>query len=195
ANPPGSDPGCVAPYATRAGACLPLDWEKATVGQGTAGLGWDVVSLTDKIGLFTELAGYVYDSPFHTGTAWAPAVAGAEDRDTWGLTGRLTAGLKVGFGSRAPVVVAPPMPPPPPPAPPAPPPPPPPPATRDISVCVVENGGLQTVTATFNPANNDTTVSGQAFATRYPASAPNYAAGATWFINTDTLTLNNSEFV
>jgi hypothetical protein len=111
ANPPGSGLGCVSPYDSAAGACLPVDWEKATVGQGTAGLGWDILSLTDNIGLFTELAGYVYDSPFHTGPAWTGQPE--NDRDTYGLTGRLTAGLKFSFGERAPVVVAPPLPPPP----------------------------------------------------------------------------------
>jgi len=198
ANPPGSGLGCVEPYAQAAGACLAVDWEKSTVGQGTAGFGWDVFNLTDNIGLFTELAGYVYDSPFHTGRGWTGrTVAGAEDRDTYGMTGRFTAGLKFSFGERSPVVVAPPLPPPPPPAPPAAPPaPPPPPAMRDISVCVVTNTGLQTVTATFNPANNDTTVAGGTrFSTQYPATAPTYAAGATWFINTDAIRLNNSEFV
>lgn len=195
ANPPGSGLACVEPYRTVAGACLAVDWEKSTVGQGTFGLGFDLMSLAANTGIFAELAGYVYDSPFHTGAAWAPPVAGAEDRDTYGITGRLTAGIKFGFGELAPVVVPPPVTPPPPPPPPVTPPPPPPPPTQTIRVCVIEDGTLREVSATFNPATGDTTVNNRAFAQAYPTATPTYAAGATWYVNNETITVDGREYV
>ena len=38
----------------------------ATVGQGTLGLGVDLVSLSSMIGLFGELGAHIYDSPTHS---------------------------------------------------------------------------------------------------------------------------------
>jgi hypothetical protein len=196
ANPPGSEepgqPGCVEPYARNNGACLPLDWRKATVGQGTAGLGWDLVSLSDNIGLFTELGANVYSSPFHTGPGWAPTVPAAQQaEDPWGVSARLVAGLKFAFGD----ILPPPVVVPPPPPPPAPAPAPAPPATREITVCVVQDGEIRNVTATFNPSTNDTTVSGQRFRDAYPSAAPAYAAGANWYVTTDQMRFNNRDYV
>lgn len=195
ANPPGEDPGCVQPYAGQHGACLPLDWRKATVGQGTAGLGWDVISLTDNIGLFTELAGNVYDSPFHVGPGWAPPAAGGQQADdAVGLSGRLVAGLKFSFGDILPAPV--PLPVPPPMPAPAPAPAPAPPATRDITVCVVTpQGQIQNVTATFNPATSDTMVAGRRFREAHPATTPTYASGANWYVTTDQMRFSNRDYV
>lgn len=67
------------------------------------------------------------------------------------------------------------------PAPPAPAPP----AERLIQVCVVQNGQLQAVAASFRPAMNDTVIGGRAFAQAHPATAPDYAVGASWFIQQD----------
>lgn len=194
ANPPGQGLGCVQPYVVQ-GACLPIDWRKATVGQGAAGIGFDIFSLTNAIGLFVEAGGNVYDSPFHTGPGWAPTPAtGAAAKDTYGVTGRLAAGLKLAFGALAPAVVPVPVAPAPPPPPPAPAPPPPP-ATREITVCVVEGNALRTVTATFNPATGDTMVAGQRFATAHPATAPTYAAGANWYVQSDQMRFTDRDWV
>jgi hypothetical protein len=194
ANPPGQGLACVSPYRNlpNAGACLPVDWEKATVGQGTAGLGFDIMSLASNIGAFIELGAYGYDSPFHTGPVWT----GQPDNevDAFGLTGRLTAGLKFGFGELAPAVVPPPVIPPPTPAP-VTPPPPVAPTTRTITICVVENGMLREVSATFTPSTGDTTVNNQAFRTAFPTTAPTYASGATWYINNDSITVADDEYV
>ena len=51
------------------------------------------------------------------------------------------------------------------------------------------------ITATFRPATNDTVVGTQPFRTANPATAPAYAAGATWFIQTDSLRYNNQTWV
>lgn len=190
ANPPGEGPGCVSPYLN-AGACLALESDKSSVGQGTFGLGFDVMELASKVGLFAELGAHVYDSPFHTGPAWTGQPE--NDRDTYGITPRLTAGIKFGFGELFPPVV--PVAPPPAPAP-VTPPPAPAPTTRDITICVVDTSGqLADVTATFTPSTGDTTVNGRAFSTAYPTSTPTYASGATWYINNDSITINGQEYV
>jgi hypothetical protein len=193
ANPPGEGLACVEPYRTTNGACLAVDWRKSTVGQGTAGIGWDLVSLTNNIGFFAELGANVYSSPFHTGPGWAPQVSAANQaEDPWAVSGRLVAGLKFAFGDLMPVAA--PLPPPPPPAP-APAPAPAPPATREITVCVVQDGQIRNVTATFNPATNDTMVAGQRFRDAYPTTAPTYAAGANWYVTTDQMRFNNRDYV
>ena len=192
ANPPGQGLACVEPYRAQAAACLPVDWEKATVGQGTAGVGFDIMSLANNIGAFIELGAYGYDSPFHTGPVWTGQPD--NERDAFALTGRLTAGLKFGFGELAPAVIPPPVIPPTPPAP-VTPPPPAPPTTRTITICVVENGMLREVSATFTPSTGDTTVNNRAFRMAYPSSAPTYASGATWYINNDSITVADEEYV
>jgi hypothetical protein len=73
-------------------------------------------------------------------------------------------------------------------------PPPPPPAERPITVCVVQEGQLQQVDATFDPATGDTMVAGQPFAQAYPATE-GYAAGATWFINNEPIRFMNRTYV
>jgi hypothetical protein len=194
ANPPGSGLACVSPYLSppAQAACLPVDGDKATVGQGTAGLGFDLMSLSNNIGLFTELGLYGYDSPFHTGPVWTGQPDNEVDSFAW--TGRLTAGLKFGFGELIPVVVPPPVtPPPPPPVAPAPP------SEEAIRVCVVQGTMLTNVDAIYIPARGDTVVmvSGERrpFATVYPSVAPDYAAGETWYINNDSITVMDTEYV
>jgi len=51
------------------------------------------------------------------------------------------------------------------------------------------------VTASFRPATNDTVIGGQAFAQAHPASAPDYAAGANWFIQSDTMAYSDRTWV
>jgi opacity protein-like surface antigen len=109
------------------------------------------------------------------------------------------AGLSLLLGGRRPAPL--PVPPPPPPPafvqPPALPPPPPPPAPMPttINVCVVENGALRNVQAQYSSATGDTTVAGRPFGQAYPATAPSYAAGATWFIQGDQITVGGRRFV
>jgi len=169
------------------GICLSYDPEYASVGQATAGLGFDVFPLTSNIGFFGELGLHAYDSPAHDIRGNAGA-AGTDDRFAFTGTGML--GLKFMFGDILP------------PPPPALPPPPPPTVveqprtqTQDIQVCVVQDGMLTTVTGQFNPATGDTMVAGQRFATAYPATGPTYAAGQTWFINNETVTIGNERYV
>jgi hypothetical protein len=101
------------------------------------------------------------------------------------------AGLSLLLGGAAPVpaVVPPPAPAP------APTPPPAAPAERQIQVCVIQDGQVQNVTATFRPATGDTVIGTQPFRQVHPAAAPSYAAGATWFIQTDTMVFRNTTWV
>jgi hypothetical protein len=141
------------------------------------------------LGLFGELAVHGYDSPAH-----APdenSTLRGEDKFTF--TPRLVLGLKAAFGNLIPPpppVVE--LPPPPPPVETTPPPPPP--AmnpTRDIQVCVVENGMLRNMTVQYNTQTGDTTMNGQRFA----PSMTGYAAGATWYINTEAITVGGRRYV
>ncbi len=192
------------PITLRQGACLPLQTDYSTVGQGTAGIGVDLFALASNLGVFAELATHFYDSPVHVGSGFVPDVQVGEGGsfavadDMYAATTRLVLGVKLGLGGFGPAMtpMAPmPMPPPPPPAAPMAPPPPAPPADRPINVCVVTDAGLESVAATVNPASGDTMAMGERFSMRYPATAPMYAAGATWYINTDVITLDRSEFV
>lgn len=198
-NVAGKGPGCV-PELLAEGACLAVDPEMASVGQGVIGIGGDLVSLAANVGLFVELAAHFYDSPVHTGDGFVPRVTvqpGESFRvadDKYGATPRLVAGLKFAFGGRAPAVVPvavpPPMPPPmAPPAPPAQP------AMRELSVCVVQGTRLTEVRAMMNPATGDTMIDNRPFAAAHPASSPTYASGATWYVNDDVVTLGGQEYV
>jgi hypothetical protein len=178
---PGDDIRCVEAY-TPFGVCLSYQPSYATVGQGTIGIGADLVSLANNIGLFGEVGAHGYSSPLHTGPA-SPAT------DRFSVTTRGVLGLKLSMGALAPPIVPVPPPPPPPPPPPAAP------AERQIQVCVIQDGQLQMVTATFRPATNDTVIGGQAFSQAHPATAPNYAAGANWFIQSDTMAFNQRTWV
>lgn len=179
------------------GACLPLQGEYATVGQGVVGIGGDVFSLASNVGVFLELAAHVYDSPVHTGDGFVPRITvrpgaafGVAD-DKYAVTTRLSAGLKFLFGNLLPparVVMAPPPAPAPAPAPPAP-------AEREIRVCVVEDGAVREVTGTFNPATGDTMVAGRRFSEAYRATAPNYALDAPWFVNSAEITVTGRRYV
>src|SRR5688572_18509585 len=60
--PAGQDYVCVPFYAQR-GVCLSYEPGYAVVGQGTAGLGFDVFSLSNNIGFFAEAGAHGYDSP------------------------------------------------------------------------------------------------------------------------------------
>jgi hypothetical protein len=176
------------------GACVPYSKEYGSVGQGTAGFGFDLIPLGSRVAIFTEIGAHGYDSPVHSREMREGEfviVEGAVDK--FAVTGRASAGLKVEIGSiRTPVVPVPPAPPPPSSPPPSPPPPP---ADRAIQVCVVQNGGVQSVSATIRSATGDTVINGTRFAQAYPASAPNYAVGASWFIGSSELKFDNREWV
>jgi hypothetical protein len=193
----GEDREACEPRLLRAGACLSFEPEHSTVGQGVVGIGGDVVSLTNSIGIFAEVAAHIYDSPVHVDDAFVPRVevrpggsfAVADDR--YAVTTRLVGGVKLALGGGA--AAAAPLPPPPPP-------PPPPPAVvetprmQDIQVCVIENGALANVTAQFDPTTGDTMVAGRRFAEAHPGTAPTYAAGATWFINNEPVTFGGRRY-
>jgi hypothetical protein len=183
------------------GGCLSFEPEQATVGQGTAGAGIDLIPIGRNLALFGEAAVHVYDSPVHVGDEWLGTIrapTGSRVRvgdDAIAVTGRLALGLKMMFGNLLPpppVYVAPP-----PPAPtPQPVTPPPPVANpvRDIQVCVVQNGMLSNVTAQYNTTSGDTTYQGRDFGAAFPATT-GYAAGSTWFINNEPITVNGRRYV
>lgn len=182
------------------GACLPLEPDAATVGQGVVGIGGDLYSFTSNIGAFVELAAHIYDSPVHVGEGFVTGGRGTELRlgqstgiadDKYAVTTRLVAGVKFLFGNILPppppvvVQVTPPPPPPPPPAP----------VERAIRVCVVEGAVVREVEATFNPATGDTTVAGRPFAEAFPAMAPNYAASEAFFVNNEEIRVMDRTYV
>jgi hypothetical protein len=193
----GEDQALCQPYLRGLGACLSYEPAQATVGQGTAGAGIDLIPL-GPLSLFGEAAVHVYDSPTHVDDFWLGAIRTPTNTavriadDATVVTGRLVIGLKAMFGNQIDAPVAPPPPPPPPVQPPLPPPPPPPPVNpmREIRVCVVENGALREVTAMYNTQTGDTTVNGQPI----PATT-GYAAGATWYINNEPITVMGRRYV
>lgn len=180
------------------GACLPYERDHATVGQGTAGAGMDLLRITRSLGLFGELGFHVYDSPVHVGDGWlAPAVVppGGTARvsdDRIAVTTRLVAGLKLMLGGReeAPVFVPPPAIVEPAPLPPVQQPD----EMRGLRVCVVENGQLREVDVQYNVTRGDTMAMGRRFSEAYP-STTGYASGATWFINSDVITIGGQRYV
>jgi hypothetical protein len=66
---------------------------------------------------------------------------------------------------------------------------------RTIDVCVVENGALRSVQAQYTQATGDTTVAGRPFAQAYPATAPQYAGGAAWYIQNEQITVLGRRYV
>ncbi|HEY7770158.1 hypothetical protein [Longimicrobium sp.] len=191
----GTDRTACEPTEQALAACLPLRPKYATVGQGNGGIGFDLIPL-GPVSLFTEAGVHVYDSPVHVGDDWVgPVTARTGQRvrvadDRTAVTGRLVLGLKAMFGNLlpppAPVVL------PPPPVEVAPPPPPPPAMNpmREIQVCVVENGALRNVTAQYNTQTGDTTWAGG-----MQPGMTGYAAGATWFINNEPVTMMGRRYV
>lgn len=167
-----------------------------TVGQGTAGLGFTLLPITRNIGLFTELAAHVYDSPIDDDDVaflpqrnlitLNPPTATVNDR--YAITTRLVAGLKFTFGGGeavpAPVFVPAPAPAPEP--------------MRQemtpVRVCVVEAGELREVDAMVNPATGDTMVNQRRFGDVYPGTT-GYAAGQDFFIRNEAITLNRTRYV
>jgi hypothetical protein len=185
-------PGCTETLFLRNGVCVSSLPDLASVGQGVVGVGADLFPVGSALALFIEGAVHGYDSPAHVNEN----AQNATDRITF--TPRLVLGLKAMFGN---LIPPPPPPPPPPPLPPPPPPPPPAqpvqpqqPQTTPISVCVVQNGALTTVTAQYNRTTGDTTVNGQRFSVAYPATT-GYAASATWYINNEPITVNGRRYV
>ena len=168
------------------GVCMPTESDLGTVGQGVVGLGVDLIPITSGVGVFGELAVHGYDSPAHVYNEQR-----AEDKIAF--TPRLSLGLKFSFGNLLPpppvVIPEPPVVQPTEPVAPV--------ADemRDIRVCVVENGALREVDARYNVTRGDTMVAGdRRFSEAYPATA-GYAAGATWFINSDVVSFNNQNYV
>jgi hypothetical protein len=108
ANPFGPDAECLALAQFSAnGVCIPGTTKHGTVGQGVAGLGFDVFPLMTNLGVFLEAGVHGYDSPAHV----PEGAQNAEDKFTF--TPYAVLGLKLGFGN----IIPPPPPPPPPPAP------------------------------------------------------------------------------
>jgi hypothetical protein len=184
-------PGCAAVANWRAnGICMSVNPTLSTTGQGVIGVGSTFMPLMG-LGLFGELAVHGYDSPAHGPDDNSPL----RGEDKFTFTPRLVLGLKAMFGN----LIAPPpvvLPPPPPVVETTPPPPPPPPpaVTRDIQVCVVEGGALRNVTATYNTQTADTMYQGRRFNEAFPATT-GYAGGATWYINTEPITINGRRYV
>lgn len=182
--------GCVPEYLL-AGMCY--DSGNRTVPQLTFGLGFDLISLGSKVGLYGELGGNVYRAPIRNGFEGVLideiddeiiVFPNSIERKT-AFTGRATAGVKFAFGEvLAPVVPIPP-----------PPPPPPAPAERTIQVCVVDNGQLEMISAIYRPATADTLVGGQPFNQVHPATVPNYAAGANWFLQSSEISFMDNTHV
>lgn len=195
----GEGPGCV-PELLAEGACLSVDPDHASVGQGVVGIGGDIISLAANVGLFAELAAHIYDSPVHTGSAFVPRVTvrpGEAFRvadDRYAVTPQLVAGLKFAFGDRERAVAPAPVAPMPPPAP-TPPPPAPAPAMRQATICVVHGAQLAEVRAMVNPATGDTMVDNRTFSAVYPTSTPTYAAGADWYLENRSVQLGGEEYV
>ena len=65
---------------------------------------------------------------------------------------------------------------------------------RPMTVCVVESGKLQEVTASYDPSSGDTTVAGKAFSAAHPSSAVQYAASKDWFIENDLVWSRSSVY-
>ncbi|MBA2572160.1 MAG: hypothetical protein H0V06_03875 [Gemmatimonadetes bacterium] len=190
------------------GACFHLGEDKnlvsaskATVGQGVVGIGGDIFSLTNALGLFVELAAHGYDSPVHVGDDFVGPVevrrgqTVAVARDKFAVTTRLVGGLKLLIGAAA---AAPAPLPPPPPPPPAAPMEPAPMAETPIRVCILEGGQLREVDAMVNPATGDTLVAmageRRRFADAYPATT-GYAGGADFFVQDRPIRYNNRNYV
>ena len=171
------------------GVCVSTSPEYSTTGMGVVGVGADFFPL-GPVSLFGELAVHGYDSPAHVNDTLE------RGNDKFTFTPRAVLGLKAMFGD----ILPPPPPPaiiPPPPAPPEvlpPPPPPVAPTTQDIQVCVLQDGNLTNVTATYNTTAGDTTVNGQPFATAFPTGGQ-YAANASWYINNEPVMFQNRRFV
>jgi hypothetical protein len=158
------------------------DFAANTVGQGTVGLGFNLLPITNNIGLFAELAAHGYDSPVHVDDE--DERLGIEDK--FAVTTRLVAGLKFSFGGRTPE-----------PAPVFMPAPAPEPVRQEMTpvrVCVVEGGELREVDAMVNPATGDTTVNQRRFGDVYPGTT-GYAAGQDFFIRNEAITFNRTRYV
>jgi len=188
-NPGGDANACVAPFQTADGACLHLQPRRGSVGQGTAGVGVDVFALTENLAVFGELGVHGYSSPFHTGPGWAPDLGINQAEDPLAFTGRLVVGAKLLLGDLAPVPVV--APPPPAPAPPAPAP-----TPQAVQICVIQDGELRMVTAQVLAGDTTIMVDGQRrqFRDVQPGTQA-YAAGRTWFVQGEPLTVLNRRYV
>jgi hypothetical protein len=196
-------PGCE-PGTLLQAACLSYEPDNATVGQGTAGAGIDLLRFSEMLGIFGEIAAHVYDSPVHVGDGFigpitrptGSTVRIADDRTA--VTTRVVIGLKAMFGNQleAPMMVPPPTVPPVAPMPEPPVVQPMPPMTEEppIQVCVVQDGNLTNVSVQYNPTTGDTTVNGQPFATAHPTGAQ-YAANAPWYIENQPLVFQRRRLV
>jgi hypothetical protein len=192
ADPPGSGECLgIAAFAAN-GVCVSGNAKHGTVGQGVAGLGFDVFPLMSGLGVFLEAGVHGYDSPSHV---FENNQKTAEDKFTF--TPYAVLGLKLGFGN----IIPPPPPPPPAPLPqpqplpqPEPQPQPQPTPPQDVNYCVVQNGQLTSVTVQYNPATGDTTYNGQPVSTALPATT-GYAGAETWYINTEPIQFNGRRYV
>ena len=184
----GAYPSCVGAYLPD--VCVSGRPDLSSVGQANVGFGVDAFPVGSALALFLEGAVHGYRSP-----AWVSENAANADEKLV-FTPRLVLGLKAMFGNLIPPppppVVVPPPPVAPPPAPPVTPPAPP--STRTINVCVVDNGMLREVQATYTISSGDTTVNGRPFSEAYPATT-GYAANQPFYINNEPVMVDGRRYV
>jgi hypothetical protein len=70
-----------------------------------------------------------------------------------------------------------------------------PPAERLLEVCVMIDDDLRIITATFRPETGDTLLDGVPFRQAHPLVAPDYAAAAPWFAQSDSLQFGGQLYV
>lgn len=61
-------------------------------------------------------------------------------------------------------------------------------AERPVALCVLRDGQVAAVAATYRPETADTLVGGRPWQEVYPANSPPYAAGVDWFFNHEMMT-------
>src|SRR5215218_8902633 len=62
------------------------------------------------------------------------------------------------------------------------------------SLCVVQNGEIKNVQATYNTRTGDTTVNGRSPREAFP-DGPEYAGGANWYVNNEPVTADRRRLV
>jgi hypothetical protein len=197
ADPP--YPGdCVAAY-TFGNACLATRWRDSTVPQLTAGAGATLLPVTRSLGLFTEVAGNVFSSPFQTGDFHACDRPECMTQGRTVAAVRLAGGVVLAFGQPRPAPART-APPPPAAAPAAPVGPPAPPAAEGepIRVCAVV-AGIPRYLEAFVQAPGDTIVITEQGIRRplrsaHPMPAPT-ASGQDWFTRGESVFFAAQEYV
>jgi hypothetical protein len=65
---------------------------------------------------------------------------------------------------------------------------------KSITVCVLAEGEIREISATFDSATGDTLVGGRPLAVTYPATSPPYAAAADWFIRMEGVPVGQGNY-